>query len=88
MQDVEFRPGTQPGDVVTLRGLGVTHLQRGGRGDLRVHANVTTPTHLTEEQEHLLREFAAMRGEDRPDGRLHPVDKGLFGKLRDALKGE
>lgn len=88
MQDIDFRPGTQPGDVVTLRGLGVTHLQRGGRGDLRVHANVTTPTHLTEEQELLLQQFAALRGEDRPDGRAHPVDKGLFGKLRDALKGE
>lgn len=88
MEDVDFRPGTQHGDVVTLRGLGVTHLQRGGRGDLRVHANVTTPTHLTEEQEHLLREFAALRGEDPHEGRLNTVDKGLFGKLRDALKGE
>lgn len=88
MQDVDFRPGTQHGEVVTLRGLGVTHLQRPGRGDLRVRANVTTPTQLTQEQEDLLREFAALRGEDRREGRLHPVDKGLFGKLRDVLKGE
>lgn len=88
MQDLEVKPGTQPGDVVTLRGLGVTHLQRQGRGDLIVQTKVATPTHLTEEQEQLLQQFAALRGEDRPEGRIHPTDKGLFGKLRDAFKGE
>ena len=88
MQDLDVTPGTQPGDVLTLRGLGVTHLQRQGRGDLVVQINVVTPTHLTDEQEELLRQFAVLRGEERPEGRLHPTDKGLFGKLRDAFKGE
>jgi molecular chaperone DnaJ len=85
MQDLEIRPGTQSGDVVTLRGLGVTHLRHGGRGDLLVHASVQTPTRLTEDQEELLRQFAALRGEERPEGRLTP-NKGLFGKIRDAFK--
>lgn len=85
MQDLEIKPGAQSGDTVTLRGLGVTHLRHGGRGDLIVHATVLTPTRLTEEQEELLRQFAAVRGEDRPEGRLTP-NKGLFGKLRDAFK--
>jgi molecular chaperone DnaJ len=88
MQDLDVKAGTQPGDVVTLRGLGVTHLQRQGRGDLLVQINVATPTHLSDEQEDLLRQFAVLRGEERPEGRLHPADKGLFGKLRDAFKGE
>lgn len=85
MQDLEIKPGTQSADVITLRGLGVTHLRHGGRGDLHVHTNVQTPTRLTEEQEELLRQFAAMRGEERPEGRLTP-NKGLFGKVRDAFK--
>ncbi|HET7397300.1 MAG TPA: molecular chaperone DnaJ [Intrasporangium sp.] len=85
MEDLDIRPGTQSGDVTTLRGLGVTHLRHGGRGDLIVHAAVQTPTRLTEEQEDLLREFAALRGEERPEGRLTP-NKGLFGKVRDAFK--
>ena len=85
MQDLEIRAGTQTGDVMTLRGLGVTHLRHGGRGDLLVHANVLTPTRVTEEQAELLRQFATLRGEERPEGRLQP-NKGLFGKIRDAFK--
>jgi molecular chaperone DnaJ len=85
MEDLEIKPGTQAGDTVVLRDLGVTHLRHGGRGDLIVHANVQTPTRLTEEQEELLRRFAELRGEERPEGRLTP-NKGLFGKVRDAFK--
>ena len=72
MQDLEIKPGTQSGEVHTLRGLGVTHLRHGGRGDLLVHATVQTPTRLTEEQRDLLQQFAALRGEERPEGRLAP----------------
>jgi molecular chaperone DnaJ len=86
-QELEVKPGTQAGDAVTLRGLGVTHLRGGGRGDLIVHANVMTPTRLDEAQEDLLRQLAALRGEERPEGRLAPANQGLFGKLREAFKG-
>ncbi len=85
---LDVRSGTQPGDVVTMRGLGVTHLRGTGRGDLLVHAAVATPTRLSDEQEQLLRRLAALRGEERPVGRLaEEDDKGLLGKLRDAFKG-
>ena len=85
---LDVRVGTQPGDVVTMRGLGVTHLRGTGRGDLLVHAAVATPTRLTDEQEQLLRRLATLRGEERPVGRLaEEDDKGLLGKLRDAFKG-
>jgi molecular chaperone DnaJ len=88
INELEIRPGTQAGDAMTLRGLGVTHLRGTGRGDLIVHANVITPTRLDAEQEELLRQFAALRGEERPEGHLAPAGQGLFGKLRDALKGK
>ena len=88
MTDIEIRPGTQPGDVMTLRGKGVTHLRGTGRGDVLVHASVQTPTKLTADQEQALRQFAVMRGEERPEGRLTLASQGLFGKLRDAFLGK
>ena len=86
VNELEIRPGTQAGDAMTLRGLGVTHLRGTGRGDLIVHANVLTPVKLDPQQEDLLRQFAARRGEERPEGRLAPAGQGLLGKLRDAFK--
>ena len=88
MIDLEIKAGTQPGDVMTLKGKGVTHLRGTGRGDLLVHAGIQTPTKLTPEQEEMLRQFAALRGEERPEGRLAPASQGLFGKLRDAFLGK
>jgi molecular chaperone DnaJ len=88
MIDLEIKPGTQPGDIMTLKGKGVTHLRGTGRGDILVHAGVQTPTKLTPEQEEILRQLAAMRGEERPEGRLSPASQGLFGKLRDAFLGK
>lgn len=87
-RELDVRPGTQSGDAVTLPGLGVTHLRGAGRGDLIVHVVVSTPTRLTEEQESVLRRLAALRDEERPEGRLAPVDRGLMGKLRDAFKAK
>ncbi len=84
---VDVRPGTQPGEVLTERGLGVGRLHQGGRGDLHVHVAVQVPTALDEEQERLLRELAAARGEERPGTRLSPVHSGVFSRLREKLSG-
>jgi molecular chaperone DnaJ len=88
MIDLENKPCTQPGDIMTLRGKGVTHLRGTGRGDLLAHAAVQTPTKLSPEQEEMLRQFAALRGEERPEGKLTLASQGLFGKLRDAFLGK
>ena len=55
--------GTQTRDTLILRGCGVPHVRGGGRGDQIAHVVVRTPTRLTERQEELLREFAALNGE-------------------------
>ena len=86
-REVDIRPGTQPEQVVTLKGLGVGHLHVGGRGDLHVHVDVAVPTGLDDEQAALLRQLAALRGEERPEARLAAVHTGVFGKLRDKLSG-
>ncbi|MEO7059759.1 MAG: molecular chaperone DnaJ [Lapillicoccus sp.] len=88
MTDLYVDGGAQAGDTTTLRALGVTHLRGSGRGDLIVHLSVQTPTRLTAEQEELLRQLATMRGEERPEGRLAPLEKGFIGKIRDAFKGK
>ncbi len=86
-RDLDIRRGTQSGDTITLRGLGVTHLRGTGRGDIVVHSMVQTPTRLDAEQEELLRRLAVVRGEERPEARVGaPGDGSLFGKLRDAFK--
>ncbi len=88
MKDLAIAPGAQSGDTATMRGLGVTHLRGTGRGDLIVHTTVLTPTRLTSEQEDLLQQLATLRGEERSEGRLAPIEKGLLGKLRDAFKAK
>ena len=86
-QTLEVRRGTQSGDTITLRGLGVTALRGTGRGDIIVHAMVQTPTRIDAEQEALLRQLAQLRGEERPEGKVaNPGDGSIFGKLRDAFK--
>jgi molecular chaperone DnaJ len=55
-------PGTQPGDVLRLAGLGVTRLGRRSRGDLLVRIEVRVPTELSLQAEEGLRAYAAARG--------------------------
>ena len=87
LREIDVRPGTQPGEVVVERGLGIGHLQAGGRGDLHVHVDVKVPTGLDEDQERLLRELATARDEERPAPRLVPAHPGVFSKLRDKFSG-
>jgi len=82
--EVQVPPGTQSGHQVVLRGRGVPGL-RGGRGDLAVTILVETPTRLDPRQEELLRELAAIRGEEQPTGDVRPTHKSMFGRLRDAF---
>ncbi|MDQ4051472.1 MAG: molecular chaperone DnaJ [Actinomycetota bacterium] len=82
--ELEIPPGTQAGAEQVLRGRGVPGL-RGGRGDLIVAIGVETPTKLDSRQEELLRELAAIRGEEQPTGQVQPGSKSVFGRLRDAF---
>jgi molecular chaperone DnaJ len=83
-QRLAVAPGTQHGHVERLRGLGVPHLRGRGRGDLLVHVLLATPTDLTPEQDELLRQYAASRGEDvaAPGA---AGGEGVFSRLRSAF---
>ena len=80
-EELAVPPGCPTGHEIRLRGRGVPHLQRRGRGDLLVTVVVETPTELTPVQEELLRRFAAERGED-----VAPPEAGLFSRIRSAFK--
>jgi molecular chaperone DnaJ len=76
-------PGTPHGFVERIRGSGVPHLRGRGRGDLFVHVLVETPADLTPAQDELLRQFAALRGEQvSPPG---TGGDGVFSRLRSAF---
>ncbi|MBT1001713.1 molecular chaperone DnaJ [Paenarthrobacter sp. DKR-5] len=83
-QEIAVKPGTQSGEVVTLKAMGVTHLRGYGRGDLKVHLQVETPTKLDPAQEDLLRQLAGLRGEHSSEGKL-VTSGGMFAKLRDRF---
>lgn len=86
-REVEVKAGTHSGQTLKLKGLGIGHLQRTGRGDLYVHLDVQTPSALTAEQEELVKKLAELRGETRPEARLASVNTGLFSRLREAFTG-
>lgn len=78
---VRLPPGTQPGDVLTVRRQGLPQRTGAAPGDLLLHVRVQVPTDLDEEQRDLLREFAALRGEETSaDG------GGLLSRLREAFR--
>ena len=53
-EEVEVKPGTQPGAEIRLRGRGVPHVRRSGsRGDLHVFVNVVVPAKLSKRQREL-----------------------------------
>jgi molecular chaperone DnaJ len=62
VHDLEIPPGTQPGDVFTLPGLGMPGLQRGKRGELFVKVDVKIPKKLSPHQKELLEEFSETEG--------------------------
>jgi len=83
--DLEVRPGTQSGTETVLRARGVPGLRGVGRGDLIVTVAVETPTRLDAQQTEMLREFAALRGEEAAEGTLRASHKSVFNRIRDAF---
>lgn len=80
--ELEFRPGTQPGDVRVLKGKGLPVLQGRHRGDQHVVVNVVVPKRLTDEQRHLLEELSASLGEPE-----HVPGESFFDRIRAVFQG-
>jgi len=67
-EEVEIKAGTQPDTEIRLRGRGVPHLRRGGRGDLHVLVEVVVPTRLSKKARELLEAYAVEAGESTAHG--------------------
>jgi len=73
--------GSQHGQTITLRDKGVPDLRSGRRGDQVIRLRVVVPKNLTEEQKKLLLALAESFGKT-----VQPQDdKGILGKMKDAL---
>jgi molecular chaperone DnaJ len=82
-QRVELPAGTQPGEILRVRGQGMPVLRRPGRrGDLRVVVNVVTPRRLNREQRDLMERLA---GTMSPDDLRS--DESVLGRLKRLLGG-
>jgi molecular chaperone DnaJ len=67
-------PGTRAGSVLRLRGKGLPHVGRRGRGDLLLQVDLDVPPRLARKERELLESLAELRDErSRPlKGRLRP----------------
>jgi len=77
---VELAEGTQPGEVLRLRGQGMPALGGGRSGDLRVVVNVLVPRRLNDEQRELFARLNATLSEENLRSQ-----ESMFAKLRRAL---
>ncbi len=82
-EQVDVKPGTQPGTVVTLRGKGMPAIGRRGRGDQQVVLNVVVPRNLSDRQRELLTELRDSLGDDNL---REQADESIVGKLRRAFR--
>jgi len=80
--EVEFAPGTQPGEVRVLRGRGMPVLRTARRGDQRLLVDVVVPRRLDDEQRALLERLEASLGEDA----YRQDDEGFFERLKSAFR--
>jgi molecular chaperone DnaJ len=69
-----------------LAGRGVPHLRTQERGDLIVTVTVETPQRLDERQTELLRELAALRNEEAPEGKVQHNQRSMFDRFKEAFK--
>jgi molecular chaperone DnaJ len=79
--ELDFEPGTQPGEVRVLNNRGMPVLQGYGRGDHRLLVNVAVPRRLSDEQRALLEQFDRLSTDE-----TYSADEGFFEKLKSAFR--
>jgi molecular chaperone DnaJ len=85
-KEIVIPPGTQPGEIIRLRGDGVPYPKGARQGDLLVDVKVVIPRDLTPRQTDLLKELA----EEDPSGQTAvleaPAEEGILHKLWSTVK--
>jgi molecular chaperone DnaJ len=75
-------PGTQHGEVLVLKNLGLPDHNRGGQGHQLVQVLIEIPKKISRKQEDILREYAKLE-----DQNILPAQKSFFDKLKDYVVG-
>ena len=73
-------PGTASGETFRIRKQGVPHVHSGRSGDLLVQTYIEVPKNVSEQQQQLLRDLAAMEKTE-----VAPERKGWLDQLKDLL---
>src|SRR3954447_19667616 len=79
-REIDVPAGTQPGEMLRLRGQGLPSLRRSSRGDLRAVVNVVIPRRLSGEQRELLERLAGSLSEENlrePEGVMSKLKRLL-----------
>lgn len=77
-EKIKVKPGTQPGDTVTLSGKGAPDVQGYGIGNLHVTMQVLIPTKLSKTQKELLEQFKSESNED-----TYKKTKNVWERMKD-----
>jgi molecular chaperone DnaJ len=80
---LKIPPGTQTDTYFRLKAKGVPRLRGHGQGDQHVKVVIVTPTHMTDEQKDLLRQFSKLNGEN-----THEQQQSIFERMKKAFLGD
>lgn len=80
-EEINIKPGTQPGTKITFRSRGFVALNGYRRGDFIININVKIPTNLSHEEIELLKRYADGREEIVGEG-----STGFFSNIKNAFK--
>jgi len=73
--------GTQTGEILRMKGLGIDNIRTGNKGNQYVEVVVKTPKNLTERERELFKELSEIRGESVLNGEKDSI----FEKIGDAF---
>ncbi len=82
-EQLKIPAGTQPGEVIRLKGKGMPDPHGGRRGDLHVEVELEVPRKLDDEHEELLRKLAEFERT-----MVSPHQKSWLDKLKDLVTGD
>ncbi len=80
-EKIPIPAGTQTGRVISIKGKGIPHLRRSGRGDELVVIQVSIPTQLTHEQREMFSKLAKTLGKEV----IPQNEKGFIDRLKDLF---
>ncbi len=79
-QKINIPAGTQPGDMITLKGKGIKDIEGYGKGDQLVYVNVWIPKSLTKQERELLEQ---LKDFNNFVPKSEKSEKSIFTRVRD-----